>query len=58
MESPLRPPTEPDFRLIETLAYRPGQGFVRLDRHLARMARTAQSTSDTGFPCHLSAAAP
>ncbi len=42
MESPLRPPTEPDFRLIETLAYRPGQGFVRLDRHLARMARTAQ----------------
>ncbi len=42
MESPLRPPAEPDFRLIETLAYRPGHGFVRLDRHLSRMARTAQ----------------
>ncbi len=42
MESPLRPPTEPDFRLIETLAFRPGQGFVRLDRHLSRMARTAE----------------
>jgi len=41
MESPLRPPTEPDFRLIETLAFRPGQGFVRRDRHLARMARSA-----------------
>ncbi len=43
MESPLRPPAEPDFRLIETLAYRPGQGFVWLDRHLARMSRTAET---------------
>ncbi len=43
MESPLRPPTEPDFRLIETLGFRPGQGFVRLDRHLARMARSAMA---------------
>ncbi|MEX0307123.1 MAG: aminotransferase class IV family protein [Ruegeria sp.] len=43
MESSLRPPTEPDFRLIETLAFRPGQGFVRLDRHLSRMARTADT---------------
>ncbi|WP_171212224.1 aminotransferase class IV family protein [Ruegeria sp. HKCCA5426] len=41
MESPLRPPDDPDFRLIETLAFRPGQGFVRRDRHLARMARSA-----------------
>ena len=41
MESPLRPPDDPDFRLIETLAFRPGQGFVRLDRHLARMGRSA-----------------
>ncbi|WP_050604782.1 aminotransferase class IV family protein [Ruegeria sp. 6PALISEP08] len=41
MESPLRPPAEPDFRLIETLAFRPERGFVRQDRHLARMARTA-----------------
>ncbi|MFD0911624.1 aminotransferase class IV family protein [Ruegeria arenilitoris] len=41
MESPVRAPTEPDFRLIETFAFRPGQGFVRLERHLRRMARTA-----------------
>ncbi|MDA7966073.1 aminotransferase class IV family protein [Ruegeria sp.] len=43
MESPLRPPPEPDFRLIETLAFRPGQGFIRQDRHLARMARSAEA---------------
>lgn len=43
MESPLCPPVEPDFRLIETLGFRPGQGFVRQDRHLNRMARTAKT---------------
>ncbi len=43
MESPLCPPVEPDFRLIETLGFRPGQGFVRQDRHLNRMARTANA---------------
>ena len=43
MESPLRPPTEPDFRLIETLAFWPEQGFVRLNRHLARMEGTAHA---------------
>ncbi|WP_170758435.1 aminotransferase class IV family protein [Ruegeria lacuscaerulensis] len=43
MESPLCPPADPDFRLIETLAFRPGQGFVRRDRHLARMARSAEA---------------
>ncbi|TMV09802.1 4-amino-4-deoxychorismate lyase [Ruegeria sediminis] len=41
MESPLCPPAEPGFRLIETLGFRPGQGFARRDRHLARMARSA-----------------
>lgn len=41
MESPLCPPADPDFRLIETLAFRPGEGFVRGERHLARMARSA-----------------
>ncbi|EEE37059.1 4-amino-4-deoxychorismate lyase [Rhodobacteraceae bacterium KLH11] len=41
MESPLRPPAEPDFRLIETLGYRPGHGLIRQERHLARMARSA-----------------
>lgn len=43
MESPLRPPNEPDFRLIETLAYQPGDGFVRKAAHLSRMARTARA---------------
>ena len=41
MESPLRCPSEPDFRLIETFGYRPGQGVSRLDLHLSRMARSA-----------------
>ncbi|WP_299982056.1 aminotransferase class IV family protein [uncultured Ruegeria sp.] len=45
MESPLRPPTEPDFRLIETLGYRPGHGLIRQDRHLNRMAQTAKALS-------------
>ena len=51
MESPLCLPADPDFRIIETLAFRPGQGFVRLDRHLARMARSAKAFGipfDTG----------
>lgn len=43
MESPLCAPDDPDFRLIETLAFRPVEGFVRRDRHLARMARTAMA---------------
>lgn len=42
MENPLCPPTDRDFRLIETFGYVPGQGCVRLDRHLARMARSAE----------------
>ncbi|MBO9433469.1 aminotransferase class IV family protein [Ruegeria sp. R13_0] len=45
MESPLRPPVEPDFRLIETLGFHPDQGFLRRDRHLDRMARTAKALS-------------
>jgi len=47
MESPLCPAAElrsdPDFRLIETLGWRPGQGFGQLDRHLARMGRSAMA---------------
>ncbi|MES0863053.1 aminotransferase class IV family protein [Ruegeria sp. SCPT10] len=43
MESPLCPPVEPDFRLIETLGFQPGQGFEREDRHLNRMSRTASA---------------
>ncbi|WP_170558942.1 aminotransferase class IV family protein [Ruegeria atlantica] len=48
MESPLCPPSDPDFRLIETLGFRPGQGFGRKERHLARMARSA-ATLDIPF---------
>ena len=41
MESPLRAPSEPGFRLIETFGWHPGEGFRRLDLHLARMSRSA-----------------
>ena len=43
MESPICAPADPDFRIIETLAFRPEQGFVRRDRHMARMERTARA---------------
>lgn len=43
MESPFR---DPDLKLIETLGWN-GQGFVRLDRHRSRLARSA---SVLGFP--------
>ena len=47
MESPLCTAAElrsdPDFRLIETLGWRPGAGFGHLDRHLARMGRSAMA---------------
>lgn len=41
MESALCPPAESGFRLIETLGYRPGEGFVRRELHLTRMTRSA-----------------
>lgn len=43
MESALCPPTEPDFRLIETLRFDPTEGFIRQERHLARMQRSAMA---------------
>ncbi|WP_372573842.1 aminotransferase class IV family protein [Ruegeria jejuensis] len=43
MESPLRHPAEPDFRLIETLGYDPARGFARLDLHLDRMGSSARA---------------
>ena len=46
-ESPLRAGEHEDFELIETFRYEPGRGFVRLDRHLARMAASAEVF---GFP--------
>ncbi len=42
MESPLRPPPDPGFRLIETFGYAPGKGCAHLALHLARMARSAR----------------
>jgi 4-amino-4-deoxychorismate lyase len=36
-----------DFELIETFRYEPERGFIRLDRHLARMATSAQTF---GYP--------
>ncbi len=42
MEGAIQPPADPGFRLIETLGFRPGQGVIRQDRHLARMARSAE----------------
>jgi len=32
----------PDFELLETMRWSPARGFVRLDAHLARMARSAR----------------
>lgn len=53
MESPLCAPSEPDFRLIETFGYLPGEGIPRRQLHLARMARSAVSF---GMPFDVAAA--
>ncbi|KIC13565.1 aminotransferase class IV family protein [Leisingera sp. ANG-Vp] len=51
MESPLCPrdalQNDPAFRLIETLGWHPGEGFRRLQPHLARMGRSA---AEFGIP--------
>ena len=41
MESPLRPPADPGFRLIETCLWTPEGGVHRRARHLARLYATA-----------------
>lgn len=41
MESPIRPPAVPGFRLIETCLWTPGEGVHRRARHLARLHATA-----------------
>lgn len=43
MESPLRKPTEPDFRLIETFRFDPETGALDLSRHLRRLDRSARA---------------
>ncbi|GAA3165025.1 aminodeoxychorismate synthase component I [Blastococcus jejuensis] len=40
----------PDCELLETLAYTPGEGLRNLDRHLARLADSAEYF---GHPCNL-----
>ncbi|RJG44042.1 aminotransferase class IV family protein [Mesorhizobium sp. DCY119] len=45
-EGPLRDGNPPDFELIETLRWEPAQGFVRLERHMARLEASAR---DLGF---------
>ena len=51
MENPLCPPSDPNFRLIETFGYAPGQGCAHLKLHLARMARSARAFG-IGFDAH------
>lgn len=45
-EGPLRDGDKAGFGLIETLRWEPGAGFLRLDRHLARLTSSA---SELGF---------
>jgi 4-amino-4-deoxychorismate lyase len=52
-ESPLRPGRYQDLELIETFRFEPGKGFIRLDRHLARLAESAKVL---GFTFSLSVA--
>lgn len=47
-ESPLRDGDGAGFELIETLRWEPGAGFVRLDRHLARLYASA---AELDFAC-------
>ena len=42
MESTVHAPDEPGFALIETFGFHPGEGFRRLDAHLARMEASAR----------------
>ncbi|WP_420397453.1 aminotransferase class IV family protein [Nioella sp.] len=53
MESPFPEPVPAGTRLIETFGWWPGEGVRRLDRHLARMGRSAGTL---GFPFHEDAA--
>lgn len=47
-ESPLRDRKPAGFDLIETLRWEPAEGFIRRDRHLARLAASAMKL---GFEC-------
>lgn len=41
MEGAFRGPFRDDFRLIETIGWRPDAGYARIEAHLARLRRTA-----------------
>ena len=43
MESPFRQPVPEDLKVIETFGYLPDTGFVRLDRHLRRLAAACKT---------------
>lgn len=47
-QSPLRDGDAADFELIETMRWQPETGFVRFDRHLARLYGSA---AELGFAC-------
>ncbi|RUU06577.1 hypothetical protein EOD23_13215 [Mesorhizobium sp. USDA-HM6] len=47
-ESALRDGNRADFELIETMRWEPGTGFLRFDRHLARLYASA---AELGFAC-------
>lgn len=47
-ESTLRDGNAADFELIETMRWEPGAGFLRFDRHLARLYGSA---AELGFAC-------
>ena len=47
-EGALRDENTADFELIETMRWEPGQGFLRFDRHLARLYGSA---GELGFAC-------
>ena len=47
-ESALRDGNAADFELIETMRWEPGTGFLRFDRHLARLYSSA---AELGFAC-------
>ena len=47
-ESALRDGNAADFELIETMRWEPGTGFLRFDRHLARLYGSA---AELGFAC-------
>ncbi len=49
-EGALRDGTAAGFELIETLRWEPEEGFVRLDRHLARLYASAHALGFVADP--------